>query len=92
MESKGEKIVFWGDIMHVAEVQFPNPSVTIMFDSDSVAAAIQRKKAFADAAKNGYWVAPAHVSFPGIGHLRAEGSGYKWIPIAYINDAYETGR
>ncbi len=89
LESKGEKIVFWGDIMHVAEVQFPNPAVTIMFDSDSKAAAAQRKKAFADAAKNGYWVAPAHVSFPGIGHLRAEGSGYRWIPLAYINDAYE---
>lgn len=89
VESKGEKIVFFGDIMHVAEVQFPNPSVTIMFDSDSKAAAAQRKKAFADAAKNGYWIAPAHVSFPGIGHLRADGSGYKWIPIAYVNDAYE---
>lgn len=92
LESKGEKIVFFGDIMHVAEVQFPNPSVTIVFDSDSVAAAAQRKKAFADAAKNGYWIAPAHVSFPGIGHLRASGSGYKWIPIAYVNDAYETGK
>jgi len=89
LESKGEKMVFWGDIMHVAEVQFPNPSVTIMFDSDSKAAAAQRKKAFAHAAKNGYWVAPAHVSFPGIGRLRAEGGGYKWIPTAYINDAYE---
>ena len=92
LESKGEKIVFWGDILHVAEVQFPNPAVTIMFDSDSKAAAAQRKKAFAEAAKNGYWVAPAHVSFPGIGHLRADGSGYRWIPIPYINDAYQTGK
>lgn len=92
LESNGEKIVFWGDVMHVAEVQFPNPAVTIRFDSDSVAATAQRKKAFADAAKNGYWVAPSHVSFPGIGHLRAEGGGYRWIPISYINDAYETGK
>ena len=92
LESRGEKIVFFGDIMHVAEVQFPNPSVTILFDSDSAAAAAQRKKAFADAAKNSYWIAPAHVSFPGIGHLRADGNGYRWIPIAYVNDAYETGK
>ena len=92
LESKGEKIVFFGDIMHVAEVQFPNPSATIKFDSDSKAAAAQRKKAFADAAKNGYWIAPAHVSFPGIGHLRADGNGYIWIPIAYVNDAYEPGK
>lgn len=92
IESKGEKMVFWGDIMHVAEVQFPNPSITVTFDVDSKAAAAQRQKAFADAAKNGYWVAPAHVSFPGIGHLRADGTGYRWIPITYINDAYETGK
>lgn len=92
VESRGEKIVFWGDIMHVAEVQLPNPAVTIMFDSDSRAAAAQRKKAFAGAAKNGYLVAPAHVSFPGIGQLRADGKGYRWFPIAYINDAYQVGR
>lgn len=93
LESDGEKIVFWGDIMHVAEVQFPNPAVTIIFDSDPEAAAAQRKKAFADAAKNGYLVAPAHVSFPGIGHLRAErDGGYRWIPITYINDAFKRGK
>lgn len=39
LESNGEKLVFWGDIMHVAEAQFPNPSITIMFDVDSKAAA-----------------------------------------------------
>jgi hypothetical protein len=63
-----------------------------MFDGDSAAAAVQRKKTFADSAKNGYWIAPAHVSFSGIGHLRAEGSGYKWIPIPYVNGAYETAK
>lgn len=88
LESKGEKIVFWGDIMHVAEVQFPDPDVTIIFDSDPQAAASQRKKAFADAARNGYLVAPAHVSFPGVGRLRVEGTGYRWIPLAYVNDAF----
>jgi glyoxylase-like metal-dependent hydrolase (beta-lactamase superfamily II) len=88
LESKGEKIVFWGDIMHVAEAQFPNPSITITFDVDSKAAAARRRRAYADAAKSGYLVAPAHVSFPGIGHLRADGNGYRWVPIPYLNDAY----
>jgi glyoxylase-like metal-dependent hydrolase (beta-lactamase superfamily II) len=83
IESKGEKMVFWGDLMHVAAVQFPDPSVTIQFDSDSKAAAPQRKKAFAEAAAKGYWVGAAHISFPGIGHVRTEGSGYGWIPVNY---------
>jgi len=83
VESKGQKLVLWGDLMHVAAVQFPKPSVTIAFDTDSKAAAVQRKKAFADAAKGGYWVASAHLPFPGIGHLRADGKGYVFVPVNY---------
>ena len=85
VESKGDKLVLWGDLMHVAAVQFPEPAVTIQFDTDSKAAAMQRKLAYADAAKNGYWVGAAHIAFPGLGHLRAEGSGYVWIPANYTS-------
>jgi len=83
VESKGQKLVLWGDLMHVAAVQFANPAVTIAFDTDSKAAAAQRQKAYADAAKNGYWVAASHLSFPGIGHLRREGKGYRFVPANY---------
>ncbi len=82
-ESKGQKMVFWGDLMHVAAVQFAQPSVTIQFDVDSKAAAAQRKKAYADAAKSGHWVAASHLSFPGIGHLRGDGAGYRFVPANY---------
>ena len=90
IESKGQKLVFWGDIMHVASVQLTDPSVTIQYDIDPKAAAFQRKKAFSDAAKYGYWVAGDHVSFPGIGHLRADGSKYVWVPVNY--STYGTGQ
>jgi glyoxylase-like metal-dependent hydrolase (beta-lactamase superfamily II) len=83
VESKGEKLVLWGDLMHVAAVQFAEPSVTIQFDVDSTAAVRERKRAYADAAKNGYWVGAAHIAFPGLGHLRTEGNGYVWIPANY---------
>ena len=84
VESKGEKLELWGDLMHVAAVQFDNPSVTIKFDSDSKAAAQQRKQAYAAAAKNGTLVGATHISFPGLGRLRASGSGYIWVPINYM--------
>jgi glyoxylase-like metal-dependent hydrolase (beta-lactamase superfamily II) len=87
VESKGQKLVVWGDLMHVAAVQFPDPTVTIQFDSDSKAAAAERQKAFADAAKQGYFAAIAHVPFPGIGQLRAEGTGYRYYPVNYTNSA-----
>lgn len=88
VESRGDKLVFWGDLVHVAEVQMPNPAVTILFDIDPAKAAAQRRKAFADAANGRYWVAGDHLSFPGVGHLRRDASGYRWIPMSYANDHF----
>lgn len=85
VESKGQKLVLWGDLMHVAAVQFEEPDVTIAFDSDSPAAARQRRAAYADAAANGYLIAAAHLPFPGVGRVRAagDGKGYVFIPLNY---------
>lgn len=83
VESQGQKLVLWGDLLHVAAVQFPQPSVTIRFDSDSKTAEAARAKALREAADQGYWVGIAHVPFPGIGHVRADGTGYAWVPINY---------
>jgi glyoxylase-like metal-dependent hydrolase (beta-lactamase superfamily II) len=83
IESKGQKMAVLGDLMHVAAVQFPNPSVTIAFDTDPKMAAVQRKKAYADGARQGFWLAVAHLSFPGIGHIRSEGPGYVYYPVNY---------
>ena len=83
VESQGQKLVLWGDLMHVAAVQFPQPQVTIAFDTDSKSAAAQRKKAYAEAAKQGYLVGAAHLPFPGLGHLRSEGKGYAFVPLDY---------
>jgi glyoxylase-like metal-dependent hydrolase (beta-lactamase superfamily II) len=83
VESKGQKLVLLGDTVHAAEVQFPRPSITIRYDVDARAAAAQREKIFADAAEEGYWVGAAHISFPGLGHVRVDGEGYAWVPATY---------
>jgi glyoxylase-like metal-dependent hydrolase (beta-lactamase superfamily II) len=82
-ESKGQKIVFWGDLVHVEAVQLADPSVTVVFDVDSKAAAAQRKKALAGLAKQGTLIGAAHIAFPGIGRLRKDGKGYAWVPVNY---------
>ncbi|KAB8335469.1 MBL fold metallo-hydrolase [Scytonema tolypothrichoides VB-61278] len=83
VESGGESIEFCGDIVHVASVQFPKPEITIVYDVDPNAAAVQRAKQFADAEKSRRLVAGAHLPFPGVGHIRAEGKGYAWVPVDY---------
>jgi len=84
VESKGEKLMLWGDVMHAAAVQFMSPAVTIGFDSDGKNAYEQRSKAYADAAAQGYWVAATHLAFPGVGQLRAaDGGAYVFVPANY---------
>ena len=86
LESRGQKLMFWGDMMHVAAVQFPHPGATMSFDVDPKSAAATRLKFLRDAAAQGYWVALDHVSFPGIGHVRAEKTGFSWAPLNYSDD------
>lgn len=86
LASRGRKLMFWGDVLHVAAVQFADPKITIQYDVSPRDAAAQREKAFAEAAREGYLVAPAHVNFPGIGRIRKEGAGYRWYPAPYAND------
>lgn len=85
VESGGQKLVLWGDLVHVAAVQFDHPEVTIAFDTDSKSAARQRQQAYAEAAKSGYLVAGAHLSFPGIGHVRRQGKAYAFTPVNYTS-------
>jgi glyoxylase-like metal-dependent hydrolase (beta-lactamase superfamily II) len=83
VESQGHTLVLIGDLIHVAAVQFDAPAVTIGFDSDPKAAAQARQRVFAQAAKEGDWVAAAHLQFPGLGHLRAAGKSWQWVPANY---------
>ena len=87
LEDGGEKLVFMGDTIHAPDAQFDDPDITIEFDVDQRQAAATRKKAFDDAARNGYFVALDHMYFPGIGRLRKESVGYRWLTIPYVNDA-----
>ncbi len=82
-KSGGQSMLVWGDIVHSHAVQFRRPDVAIEFDSDSRQAVRTRKRLFADAARGKLWVAGAHLPFPGIGHVRAEGKGYTWVPVEY---------
>lgn len=83
IESEGERLVIIGDLIHVAAVQLDHPSITVGFDSDVKAAAATRQTVFSRLAREGELVGAAHISFPGMGHLRANGTGWEWIPVVY---------
>ena len=83
VESEGNILMLWGDLIHVAAVQFPEPDIAIQFDTNSENAVRERMDEFEHAADVGYLVGSAHLSFPGLGHVTKAGEGYKFIPANY---------
>ena len=88
LDSQAERLFFWGDTVHAAEVQFPRPDVSIEYDLDPEAARKQRERAFSEAASHGSLVPGAHISFPGIGHVGKANPGYRWLAVPYVNEAH----
>lgn len=83
LDSDGQKLLLWGDLVHSTAVQFAKPTVTIEFDVDQKQAAESRRKLFKQSAADKNLVAGAHLPFPGLGHVRADGKGYAWVPVEF---------
>jgi len=83
ISSHGQRLMVWGDIVHVAALQFADPSITVIYDSDQDAAAAQRTALLKSAADGRTLIAAAHIAFPGIGHVVSRGSIYAWLPSNY---------
>jgi hypothetical protein len=69
--------------IHVSEAQFAEPGMTMSFDSNREDAAASRNELLRAAATRGYIVGAAHISFPGLGHVRAEEQEFSWVPLPY---------
>lgn len=85
LTSGNETIQFVGDIIHVAAIQFPDPSVAIVYDVNPTAAVAVRQQTFPQFVHDRTLIAVPHMSFPDIGHVRTAGTGFEWVPIAYVN-------
>lgn len=80
VESAGQKLLVWGDMLHIAAVQFGQPDATMRFDYDRGAAVSVRRQALQAAASDGLLVAGAHLPFPGVGRVVAREDGFAWQP------------
>src|ERR1700680_2191108 len=84
--SKGQTILFWGDIVHAQRVQLQHPEVTAIFDIDQTAAAARRQHLLPKLARGAVLIAVPHSSFfPPLGHLRKGGSGSSGGPVVFTD-------
>jgi glyoxylase-like metal-dependent hydrolase (beta-lactamase superfamily II) len=86
VESGGENLLIWGDIVHVPEIQTARPDVAIAFDTDMEAAIASRKRIFDMTATDGLLVAGMHLHFPAFSHLIRDGEGYRLLPEPWAHD------
>src|ERR1700686_2814022 len=65
--SKGQKILFWGAIIHAQRVQLQHPEVTVVFDIDATAAAATRNRLLPKLAREDVVIAGPPMLFPTLG-------------------------
>jgi glyoxylase-like metal-dependent hydrolase (beta-lactamase superfamily II) len=78
-----DAVLLWGDIVHFHAVQLQHPEVTIEVDRNPAAAITTRRRILAQVADRRWWIATAHLPFPGIGHIRKDAAGYSYVPAEY---------
>jgi glyoxylase-like metal-dependent hydrolase (beta-lactamase superfamily II) len=81
VSSGTERLLIWGDLMHVQDIQFPLPGISVSYDTDPVMAAETRKKILQYVAANNIPIAGMHLVYPAVGTVKEDGAGgYALIP------------
>jgi len=83
--SKGQKILFWGEIMHAQNVQLKHPEVSVVFDINPAAAVATRKKLLPTLVGGNVLIPGPHMPFPAVGRLYKEGNAYGWVHIQFTD-------
>ena len=83
--SNGQRILFWGDVVHAQRVQLQHPEVGAVYDVDRTAAAATRKRLLPVLCSEHVLIAGPHMSYPGIGRLYKDGDRCRWQSVMYID-------
>ena len=83
VQSAGQTLLIWGDIVHVTAIQLEHPQATVKYDSSEADAAATRARLLQSLANDHTLVGAAHIAFPGLGRIRQNGKAYDWLPLNY---------
>ncbi len=86
LQSGGEPLLIWGDIVHMPGVQFANPAAGMVFDIDPAQAQATRRRILDMAASERTRVAGMHLDFPTFGHVTRAGGAYAFVPEVWYPD------
>jgi len=78
--SGAERMLYIGDAAHHFVVSVRKPDWTIDYDGDAPTAQASRRALLKRATDGNLRLYAPHFPFPGVGHVRAEGDGFVWVP------------
>lgn len=78
-----EKLLIWGDTVHIPEIQTAFPDAGVSFDVDPVGAAKSRRRVFDMVVAERIPIMGMHVGFPGLMHLEKRNEAYNLIPLPW---------
>jgi len=82
VSSGNETLLIWGDVVHVPSIQFDRPELTWEFDANQDEERSTRQRLLRRAAQPSFFVAGAHLDFPGVGTVTASGRAFRYTPLA----------
>ncbi len=77
------RLLVQSDVTNIPELFLRNPDWHVAFDVDPVQAAQTRHKFYDMAAAEKALIAGFHFSFPSLGHVEKDGTGYRLVPVAW---------
>jgi len=86
VSSQDNNLLIWGDLVHNAALQFPEPDRAVGFDTDQAMAIASRKAVLDMAAHDRLMIAGSHLPFPGLGHVAKASAGYAYVPVPWQAD------
>jgi glyoxylase-like metal-dependent hydrolase (beta-lactamase superfamily II) len=81
VSSAGETLLIWGDTVHVPSIQFARPELTWEFDANQNQARSSRQSLLRRAVQSNFFVAGAHLNFPGVGTVSECDDAFCFTPL-----------
>ena len=83
IRSDAQRLLIWGDIVHLPGLQFADPHIGVAFDTDGEQAYRTRLKILDMAASERLLVAGMHLDFPAFGHVQKQDQAYAFVPLVW---------
>ena len=81
--SGNSKILIQSDVTNIPEFFLRNPDWHVAFDIDPIQAVQTRRKFYDMASAEKALVVGFHFTFPSLGYVEKDGTGYRLVPIAW---------